>query len=156
MQPTDRNLCLAREPLPTPLGACHALGVMFMWGTHSANEYLAEFCGDDETADELAEVIMDACEQQTVFRRLLALPPSDLIVAIQRAYSGALRAGVSFAACGSPETEATGHWPLHDPLSRDVMVFGEGNGSGARLRQNPRAAELAAWAGFRRLTASRL
>ena len=71
-------------------------------------------------------------------------------------YSGALRAGVSFAARGSPETEATGHWPLHDPLSRDVMVFGEGNGSGARLRQNPRAAELAAWGGFRRLAASRL
>ena len=39
---------------------------MFMWGNHAANEYLAEFCGDDETADELAEVIMDACEQQTV------------------------------------------------------------------------------------------
>ena len=74
------------EPLPTPLGACHALGVMFMWGNHSANEYLAEFCGDDETADELAEVIMDACEQQTVFRRLLALPPSDLIASIRRAY----------------------------------------------------------------------
>ena len=83
MQPTDRNLCLAREPLPTPLGACHALGIMFMWGNHSANEYLAEFCGDDETADELAEVIMDACEQQTVFRRLLALPPSGLIVSIR-------------------------------------------------------------------------
>ena len=66
------------------------------------------------------------------------------------------RAGVSFAARGSPQTEATGHWPLHDPLSRDVMVFGEGNGSGARLRQNPRAAELAAWGGFRRLAASRL
>ena len=28
------------EPLPTPLGACHALGVMFMWGNHKANEYL--------------------------------------------------------------------------------------------------------------------
>ena len=30
---------------------------------------------------------------------------------------------VSFAKTGCPETEATGHWPLHDPLSRQVCVL---------------------------------
>ena len=48
------------EPLPTPLGACHALGVMFMWGNHNANEYLAEFCGDDAAADGLTELMIAA------------------------------------------------------------------------------------------------
>jgi carboxylesterase type B len=109
------------EPLPTPLGACHALGVMFMWGNHRANEYLAEFCGDDATADGLAELMMDSW--------------------------------VSFAATGCPETDGTGVWSLHDPMSREVMVFGDGNVAMSTLRQNPRAAELAAWGGFRRLPA---
>jgi carboxylesterase type B len=30
---------------------------------------------------------------------------------------------VAFAATGSPETEATGTWPLHDPLSRQVRRY---------------------------------
>jgi len=30
-------------------------------------------------------------------------------------------AWVAFAATGSPQTEATGPWPMHDPLSRDVV-----------------------------------
>lgn len=34
------------------------------------------------------------------------------------------------------------------------MVFGDGNVATTTLRQNPRAAELAAWAGFRRLPAA--
>ena len=29
---------------------------------------------------------------------------------------------VAFAASGCPETEATGAWPLHDPLSRQVQI----------------------------------
>ena len=61
---------------------------------------------------------------------------------------------VSFAATGCPETEATGVWPLHDPMSREVMVFGDGNLAATTLRQNPRAAELAAYGGFRRLPAA--
>ena len=61
---------------------------------------------------------------------------------------------VSFAASGCPETEATGPWPMHDPLSRQVMVFGEGNVAKTTLYSNPRAAELAAWAGFRRVPCS--
>lgn len=61
---------------------------------------------------------------------------------------------VAFAASGCPETEATGPWPIHDPLSRKVMVFGEGNVAKTTLHNNPRAAELAAWAGFRRMPRS--
>jgi hypothetical protein len=102
------------EPLPTPLGACHALGIMFMWGNHRANEHLAAFCGDGAAADGLAELMMDSW--------------------------------ASFAATGCPETDGTGYWPLHDPLARDVMVFGEENRAATALRQNPRAAEMAALA----------
>ena len=58
---------------------------------------------------------------------------------------------VKFADTGSPETPATGDWGLHDPLSRQVMIFGEDNVASAKMRQNPRSAELAAWAGFRRV-----
>ena len=59
---------------------------------------------------------------------------------------------VAFAESGCPETDATGTWPMHDTLSRDVMVFGEANVAKATVHRNPRAAELAAWGGFRRVT----
>ena len=62
-------------------------------------------------------------------------------------------AWVSFAATGSPETPKTGQWPLHDPLSRPLMIFGQGNKAAATLHYNPRAAELQQWAGFRHVLA---
>eukprot|EP01052_Picozoa_sp_SAG31_P021938 SAG31_NODE_1721_length_7453_cov_35.338727_6_plen_394_part_00 len=46
--------------LPTSLGACHALGIMFMFGNHNANSALSKFCGTGDAVDRLAARLMDS------------------------------------------------------------------------------------------------
>ena len=116
-------------PLPTALGACHALGIMFMFGNHDCNGRLAEFCGSGVVEERLARSLGDswvrfAASGDPSIATTGAWPPHDPLSRALMVFGGG----------------------QDDGGDKD----GGGSGGVAVVQFNPRADELRTWGGFQR------